>query len=233
MSSLRLPWPWSPGQHLAVIGETGSGKSTLVSKVLLPTRTYFVVMRTKMDDVRFPVQIVTKHARTIADQRYDRIELRPEPKRSTQAAELQKAYELVYKQGGWTVYNDERFYIEDILRIKEPLNMLTTQGRGKKLTMVDGAQRPTGISRFVLSQATHVVCFGIEPEDARTLASRTSGALAELCLDLRHHEFAWWNRITRRTWIGRLDSSLHNLVGQEVSVEDTRRRRYRVVGGTA
>jgi len=189
-------------------------------------RRYFIVIRTKPDDVKYPVQIVTKHARTIGGARYDRIELKPEFRE--QRKELLAAYAMVYKQGGWTLYNDERFYIEDTLRIKEPLDMLTTQGRSKKITLMDGAQRPTGISRFVLSQASQVICFGIEPEDLRTLATRTSSALAEICLDLRHHEFAWWNRITKRIWVGKLARDLQTLEGREIHVQDTRRRRFQI-----
>lgn len=225
----QLPWQWNPGQHLVVIGETGSGKSSLMERIL-STRRFFVVIRTKPDEVTYPVQIVTKTARTLNDQRYDRIELAPPPQQAKQRQEIERALDLIFKHGGWTNYIDERFYVEDTLHVsKEKLNMLSTQGRSKKITLADGAQRPTGISRFVLSQATHVICFGIEPEDARTLASRTSSALAEICLDLRHHEFAWWNRITRRIWKGMLDPTLTHLVGREITVTDTRRRRFQVV----
>lgn len=151
------------------------------------------------------------------------------PKYDQQARELHKAYDLIYEQGGWTVYNDERFYIEDTLGIKDKLNMLQTQGRSKKITMVDGAQRPTGISRFVLSQANQVIVFGIEPDDLRTLASRTSAALAEIALNLPHHTFAWWNRITKQIWVGKLSGpNLDTLDGSIVRVTDTRKRRFEV-----
>src|SRR5215472_9687770 len=131
-NSFSLPWPWPPGEHLVVIGETGSGKSTLMARVL-STRHYFIVVRTKPDDVRYPVQTVSRHGRVVADQRFDRIELRPPPETSKQRSEIERAVDLVYRHGGWTFYLDERFYVEDTLRVpREKLNMLTTQGRSKK-----------------------------------------------------------------------------------------------------
>ena len=155
--------------------------------------------------------------------------MKPEPQRSNQRREIIDCYHRVYKHGGWTVYNDERFYIEDKLKVpQDDLDMLSTQARSKKITLMDGAQRPTGISRFVLSQAAHVICFGIEADDARTLAARSSGAFSEICLDLKHHEFAWWNRITKRIWVGKLASDLKTLQGKEVQVTDTRRRRFAI-----
>src|ERR1700738_756619 len=104
--------------------------------------------------------------------------------------------------------------------------MLQTQGRSLRITMVDGAQRPTLISRFVLSQAAQVIAFGIEPEDAKTLAGRTSSAFAEVCLDLRHHQLAWWDRVSRGIWIGMLNLKTQQLEGKVVQVTDTRRRRF-------
>lgn len=207
---LKLPFPWHPGEHLTLIGETGSGKST-VAKNLLSMRRYLLVIRTKSDDIEYPVQTVASRAGALNSLRYERIELRPNYE--DQADEIYDAYELVYQQGGWTVYNDEEWYVEEILKLTAQVNKLLTQGRAKKvggkvrpISMAMGAQRPSRISRFVLSQSTHVISFGVEGRDAKIVAEATTPAMQEAVASVNYaeHEFAWYHRPTRAIWRGRV-----------------------------
>jgi hypothetical protein len=88
--------------------------------------------------------------------------------------------------------------------------------------MVLAAQRPARISRFVLSQATHVIAWNVEPREAKTLAESTSeifGAVTNT-LDLKSHEFAWFHRPTRMIWRGILDIKGECLVGHYVKVQE-------------
>lgn len=184
---------------MTVIGETNSGKSTLVGEGLLPLRSYLVVIRTKTDpnrrSVQYPVETVTKTHRTLENLRYQRVELRP--KYEEQAREIFYAYKLIYKHGGWTVYNDEEWYLEEELGLTRQINLLLTQGSGKGITVVASAQRPSRISRFVISQSTHVLSAGVEGRDVKVLADATSPRMAPVVTGLARHEFAWFNRNTR------------------------------------
>jgi hypothetical protein len=88
--------------------------------------------------------------------------------------------------------------------------------------MALAAQRPARISRFVLSQATHVIAWNVEPREAKTLAESTSeifGAVTQK-LDLEAHEFAWFCRPTREIWRGYWDEKSDQLVGHLVTVEE-------------
>ena len=46
-----LPFRWAVGEHMAVDGQTGSGKSTFVRTVLL-SRKYEIILRSKPDKVK-------------------------------------------------------------------------------------------------------------------------------------------------------------------------------------
>lgn len=198
-TSLALPWPWQPGEHMTVIGETNSGKSTLVGEGLLPTRKFLIVMRTKMDPnrrpVKYPVETVIKRHGLISSLRFNRFELRP--KFEEQAREIFSAYRLIYKHGGWTVYNDEEWYLEEELGLTRQINLLLTQGSGKGITVVASAQRPSRISRFVISQSTHVLSAGVEGRDVKILADATSPRMGPVVTSLDRHQFAWFNRNNR------------------------------------
>jgi hypothetical protein len=190
-----------------VIGETNSGKSTLMGEGLLPWRRFLVVIRTKTDNfrrpIKYPVQTVTKTARTLENQRYDRVELRP--KYEEQAREIWAAFNIIWKQGGWTCYNDEEWYLEEELGLTKAINKLLTQGSGKGISMVLGAQRPTRISRFVISQSTHVLCSNVEGRDRKELENATNQRMGAVCSTLSHHEFAWFYRHTKEVIVVKLD----------------------------
>jgi hypothetical protein len=219
------PFPWQPGDHLSLIGETGSGKSTL-AVWLLKQRTYVVVLRTKVDEIKFGMQAIVKSHRYMRNLRLNKIELRPDRQPvDRRRAEIWNAYRLAGKQGGWTVYTDETWFVEHRLGLTLEIEDLLTQGRSqdlRPLSMALAAQRPARISRFVLSQATHVIAWNVEPREAKTLAESTSelfGAITQT-LDLSIHEFAWFHRPTRAIWRGRFDPESETLTGHFVVVEE-------------
>lgn len=212
-----LPMTWGAGEHVALIGQTGSGKTTLARRIL-SVRRWVVVVKTKLDasDPEVPVQAVSGTHRILDALKYDRVELRP--KFHEQSREIYRAYQKVFEQGGWTTYNDEEWYLEQRLRLTPAIEMLLTQGRAKRITMVMGAQRPVEISRFVLSQATHVISFGCEGRDVKTLADATSPRVGVFVSALRDHEFIWWRRYDRATWVGQLVSDAPDAKFEEVDV---------------
>ncbi|MHB8674583.1 MAG: hypothetical protein ACYDAK_13025 [Candidatus Limnocylindrales bacterium] len=190
-----LPIPWRQGEHVAIIGQTGSGKTTLETR-LLPLRDHVVVFRTKSDSIRFDGYETIERAAGMDRLDVRRLVLRP--KRGHQAAEIYDAIERAWRQGGWTVAVDELFYVHTKLRLGDDVDMLLTQGRGKKITTVVGMQRPSRVSRFALSEVTHAFVFTIEGRDAKQIIGQAlSPRLAEVALQLRKFEFAYYYRPDR------------------------------------
>jgi hypothetical protein len=223
-SDAPLPWPWRVGHHVTVIGETDIGKSTLVGEGLLPHRRFLLVLRTKMDPVRrqvaYPTQVITRTHRTISDPRYDRIELRTAGKPiDHQSRENYLALQTVWRQGGWTVYDDEEWYLEQKLGLQPAIEMLLTQGGGRGITMVMSAQRPSQISRFVISQSAHVICFGVEGREAKTIADATSPRMGDAVEQLPEYNFAWYYRPKRGVFVGKLNLKTGIIEGETVGMD--------------
>lgn len=200
--SLRnAPVPWNVGEHIAVIGDTGTGKTTLMSR-LADRREYSAMLRVKDDDVKFRDMIRVKDTRRMGSLYETRLLVHPpfNQQRSVSADFFNRAFQ----QGGWTVFIDELFYVTDVLRLKVHTEMLLTQGRSKRLSIVNGMQRPVNVTRFAISQATHVFCFSLENKDAKFVSEATSEQMwpTLLRLDRSRFQFAHFHRPTRTVAVG-------------------------------
>lgn len=196
------PFPWNPGEHVAVIGDTGTGKTYLLAKGVLRLRRYVVVYKTKPDKDDASKWAGFHRIRTAArmdDERYTRFLL--EPKYERQAVEGYHLLERVWRQGGWTVVIDEGWYAEKI-GLRPYIERLLTQGRSQDISVVYGQQRPVETSRFVISQCSHLFCFRVEGRDAKTVAESTTPRILPVIDGLSGHEFAYYHRPTRTVATG-------------------------------
>ncbi len=200
------PVKWKQGEHVVIIGDTGSGKTYLESKIL-QLRTHVIVVRTKPDDIKFDgfhkVPTITK----IGSQRFSGLGKRITkflltPKYDEQQIEAARVFEKVWKEGGWCIAIDETYYATQILKLERQINKLLTQGRSKHISVICGMQRPAWISRFAMSQATHAFIFRCEGRDLKALADSLSPAIIKPVEGLREHDFVYFNRATRTVVIG-------------------------------
>jgi hypothetical protein len=189
-----LPVRWQPGEHVAIIGDTGTGKTFLMSK-LVQMRKYVVFLRTKPDDNQFPN--FEKFRKAEGMDQWDANRILLEPHLSYQAKEIWLAINKVWKHGSWTLVVDEMWYAERRLGLREPIENLLTQGRSKKITVMVGMQRPAWVSRFGIAEATHVFAFRTEGRDTKALADSTTPKIAAALESLEGHDFVYFNRAKR------------------------------------
>jgi ABC-type dipeptide/oligopeptide/nickel transport system ATPase component len=188
---------WQQGQHVSVIGRTGSGKSYLCAK-LLQTRRAVLAIQTKPDDIRYEGFERIKSIGGVHYGQY-RYLLSPKPDFGVQAAEIARALDYAWKtskrDGGWCVYIDELYYLTEKLHLGNRVELMATQGRSKNLSLVIGMQRPVGITRWALSESTHVLSAQLEGRDVKTLMEGTTPRM-ELVSQLYRYEFAYYFRPT-------------------------------------
>lgn len=121
--------PWRIGEHIAVIGTTGTGKTYLVSE-LIKLRKYVVIFRTKPDDINFEGFKTFKDVSALDDYRNEKIIIQPHYRNQPKVG--WELLEKVWEHGRWTIVIDEFFYSQR-LGLQHPLERLLTQGRSKKL----------------------------------------------------------------------------------------------------
>jgi energy-coupling factor transporter ATP-binding protein EcfA2 len=200
------PVLWTQGEHVAIIGDTGSGKSYLESH-LLQLRTFVIVLQSKRDDVKYRGFREIRSYRQLA-LTHGRYILAPigKPLLYRQATEFNAVIWHCYDTGGWTLAFDELFYATEKLKLGENIDMLLTQGRSKKLTVISGMQRPVGVTRFAISQSKHVFVFRSEGRDVKTIVEATTPRFGPMIESLQGYDFAYFNRKTREIAVGNAKS---------------------------
>ena len=159
---------WETGQHIGLVGPTGSGK-THVARDILEMRRYFVAVVTKSRD-----DTISKYWKAMhfverdswpPEHYQNRIVLWKRPKRLGDFREQQTliygVMNDIYLHGGWTIYFDDLYYVYDTLGLKSAVRMFYTQVRSQKASIVASMQRPAWNPVEAVSQATFILLFRI------------------------------------------------------------------------
>jgi len=133
------------------------------------------------------------------DWRNNRLLIRP--KYEHQPSVVYEVLENVWKMGRWTVVVDEFFYVQR-LGMMRSLERLLTQGRSKRISLVLGMQRPVQVTRFALSEISHLMAFRVEGRDLRTLKDSTHPDIFEPTKSLQKYQFMHYHVASKSTRIG-------------------------------
>ena len=193
-----LPVPWKLGEHIACVGDTGTGKTYLIAE-LVKQREYVVIFRTKPDDIKFPGFTTVRKAEAMDDWHNNKILL--VPKHADQLIEGFRMLTKAWDHGRWTIVIDEQWYAER-LGLKPYIERLLTQGRSVGISVITGMQRPAMISRFAISQCTHLFTFRVDGRDLDTIKLATTPRIVPAVNRLEGKNFAYYNRAQRIVAIG-------------------------------
>ena len=175
-------WQWKQGEHVAIIGPTGCGKTTLLLGIL-PKREYVCIFGTKPVD---PTLKALQNSRGYVRMRewssldpsmYPKRILWPAADKLRESAILQRgefihALESIYHEGGWCVAIDELWYVTQTLKLTQEVKTYLQQARSLKISLVCATQRPACVPLEIYDQSTYLFLF--RDNDERNL-KRLSG----------------------------------------------------------
>lgn len=204
-------WDWKQGEHITIIGPTGSGK-TVLGRYLLRRRAFVVVLGIKNRDPELygPFQ----------DDGYELVrKFDPEPPpdadaqrllfvprtdkhgtegRQDKARQLRQVLNDIYDAGHWCCYADDIEYFALQLKLNTEFEELWMIGRSEKVSVVASSQEPVNIPVMAYSAATHLFLFK-NPDLYRAkrmaeLAGLNREIVQETVLALPDHEFLYINK---------------------------------------
>jgi energy-coupling factor transporter ATP-binding protein EcfA2 len=203
---------WRQGEHVALIGSTGSGKTTL-ARELLKLRGYTLCVITKPDFFLWPGRWKrVQRAKDIDLGESTHFVLRPAYEE--QQYEITRAIENVWIEGGWTLYFDEAYYIQQALRLEDRMVQMLTQGRSLSITVMLGIQRPAWVTRFALSEPTHMFCARLgDARDISTIKSIVGQEYADAVVKAPYHKFVHLDKISGEQMVVDKTTVIKQLMG--------------------
>jgi energy-coupling factor transporter ATP-binding protein EcfA2 len=212
----RIPWDkfvtqtfkWRQGQHMALIGPTGQGKTTLLTQ-LVPLHPYVVVFGTKprdetMDHFIRRGYVRLERWRSLDPRYYPRRVLWPNAMR-LDSREVQKdifrdAMERIFREGNWTVVIDETWYFVNEIKLGHLIKLYLLQARALGISLVNATQRPAFVPLEIYDQSTHLFFFRDNDEtNLRRLSGiswRSADLIRRIVSDLEEHQVLYINTRT-------------------------------------
>lgn len=197
---------WKQGEHVAIVGPTGTGKTTVALDVLA-VREYVCVLAVKRKDDT--LELFKKQGYTVIrkwppEYNAHRVIFWNKPRSLTddlhkQSFAVHEALNKMYIAGGWCIYFDEAGYIAGNLKLSRDIGTLLNQGRSANLSIVATMTRPSSVIAQVpkeaLNQPRHKLMFKFVDEREIKACAAIAGIdwkqMLELMKELGKHDFVY------------------------------------------
>ena len=169
---------WRPGEHVSILGPTGSGKSHL-ALALLEQRRYVVALCNKTRDSTLAPLVrrgggwrrIKTWPPPVPPRFAPKVVVWPKPRslstaRGEQADAFAATLDGIYLGGGWCLFIDEAYYLANTLGLATDMKVLWQQGRSAGTSIVACSQRPAFIPLEMYSEASHVFIFRLRDQQS-------------------------------------------------------------------
>lgn len=217
----RVPWDeflsdkewfdWKQGEHLAIIGPTGQGKTNMLTQ-MLPLHPFVVVFATKPRDESMIRLInsdgyhVMRRWQSLDPDKFPRRVLWPDAmslhSEAIQLEVFRDAMARIYREGGWTLVIDELWYVNNILSMTREIKTFLLQARALGISLLMATQRPAWVPLEVYDQSTHL--FFMRDNDETNLkrlsgiSFRSADLIRSIIADLDQYQVLYINTRTGR-----------------------------------
>lgn len=178
----RVPWNvflqrfyWEQGEHIGLIGRTGSGKTNLLQH-LLPLRTYVAIASLKRHDesmdriIASGYEKFTRWPGPFAEVGAPRRVIWPSGSKSIKESirQEQTIFEQMWNaaldEGGWTLVSDEGAIFKEKYNMEPELKEVWFSGRSSHVSQVIATQRPSGVPLAIYTQSDHLFYWQMNDE---------------------------------------------------------------------
>jgi energy-coupling factor transporter ATP-binding protein EcfA2 len=216
---------FTPGEHIAIIGPTGQGKTTLSLDILdlfYGAGASEIVLANKPKDKLLSSLAkqgwprISDWPPTYEHRQGRRVLLWPPYGRASEAtahkARFEYALDMVYLEGGWVVYLDEVRYFIEQMGMRKVVDEYWNGARSSGVTLIAGSQGTTWINKTMIRQETWLILFKPRSlEEAKEYADAAGErALAEVLVTLADHEFLVVHTLSGRRYISKVQRSTRN-----------------------
>lgn len=174
-------WHPNQGEHVTIIGPTGSGKTRLANRLLAGyPYTVQIVSKPSGKDRSVDTRGATVIDHWPPQEPTSKVILWPKWKTpsdvKSQAAKIRTAIDDIFSEGAWAVLIDDALYVVNVTKAGATLDLMWYHGRSAGLSLLTCWPRPRWAPRLAYSAATHLFLFLTKDvEDLRALA-QISGA---------------------------------------------------------
>jgi hypothetical protein len=175
--------------RIFITGASGSGKTRLLSRVLIPTFAHFPVVLDPKGD--FPA---IKGVERTSKYRPGRAQILHIPRREQSVQVWETVIDRVLDRGNQTLVIDDIYAINGGNANPRP-NLLWAISGGRSIGVPTwvGVQRPARLPVSVLSESEHYFIFPLRhAEDVKTIAANTSPNVAAKMPGLGEHDFIYY-----------------------------------------